>query len=90
MRGDAFLRASFEQAGLALRAHVYLSSHDQMRTKIPSALAEGRCGEQGWIRTTEAFASDLQSDSFNHSETCPYGRTQWTRTINLALIRRVL
>lgn len=29
MRGEAFLRASFGQAGLALRAHAYLSSHNQ-------------------------------------------------------------
>ena len=32
-------------------------------------------GGGGWIRTTEARASDLQSDPFGHSGTPPEGRT---------------
>lgn len=30
-----------------------------------------RNGGQGWIRTNDAFAPDLQSSAFNHSATCP-------------------
>ncbi len=32
-------------------------------------------GGGGWIRTTEAYASDLQSDPFGHSGTPPKGGT---------------
>ena len=32
-------------------------------------------GGGGWIRTTEAHASDLQSDPFGHSGTPPKGGT---------------
>ena len=39
-----------------------------------TALAEAASsGGGGWIRTTEAFASDLQSDPFGHSGTPPKG-----------------
>ena len=37
--------------------------------------AEIILGGGGWIRTTEARASDLQSDPFGHSGTPPEGRT---------------
>ena len=47
-------------------------------------------GGGGWIRTTEARASDLQSDPFGHSGTPPEGRTfsrcqGWVSTLNFPL-----
>ena len=39
------------------------------------ALYSAFSGGGGWIRTTEAFASDLQSDPFGHSGTPPEGGT---------------
>ena len=41
----------------------------------PSSPAGFNLGGGGWIRTTEARASDLQSDPFGHSGTPPEGRT---------------
>ena len=41
-------------------------------SKTPAAII---LGGGGWIRTTEARASDLQSDPFGHSGTPPEGRT---------------
>lgn len=40
-------------------------------TLKPPGKAKHVCGGGGWIRTSEAFASDLQSDPFGHSGTPP-------------------
>ncbi len=43
-----------------------------LQTKLPVSPATPygvKNGAGGWIRTTEAFASDLQSDPFGHSGT---------------------
>ena len=42
-------------------------------SKTP-ALMCGSFGGSGWIRTTEAYAADLQSVPFGHSGTLPYIR----------------
>ena len=45
-----------------------------------------RYGGGGWIRTTEAFASDLQSDPFGHSGTPPKGDVLSLRALCLSTI----
>lgn len=59
------------------------SAHDEIRTRGLSLTKGMRylcatwaysvvfgCG-QGWIRTSVAYATVLQTASFNHSDTCP-------------------
>ena len=57
-----------------------LGQQASLHIPIPTGAAfnAAQCGKHGgggWIRTTEAFASDLQSDPFGHSGTPPRGRT---------------
>ena len=39
--------------------------------KLAPAISRGAFGGSGWIRTTEANATDLQSAPFGHSGTLP-------------------
>ena len=50
------------------------------------ATQTSKLGGGGWIRTTEAFASDLQSDPFGHSGTPPKGGTLSGRAALLSTI----
>ena len=53
---------------------------------VPVRWISNLTGGGGWIRTTEAFASDLQSDPFGHSGTPP---TKYqTSSLTLALLHR--
>ena len=42
------------------------------KVKIPVTYVTRIFGGRGWIRTTEANATDLQSAPFGHSGTLPY------------------
>ena len=50
------------------RHNMYSLHHLPRKTQLSTYLGGG-----GWIRTTEARASDLQSDPFGHSGTPPKG-----------------
>ena len=55
--------AGIEPASSAWKAEVLPLNYTRLTT-----------GGGGWIRTTEAYASDLQSDPFGHSGTPPETR----------------
>lgn len=48
--------------------------NDQCKFKVIPRLNGG----ERWIRTTEALASDLQSDPFDRSGTSPSGYLSWS------------
>ena len=62
--------AGIEPASSAWKAEVLPLYHTRMN---PIASGGG-----GWIRTTEACASDLQSDPFGHSGTPPNFLLEWS------------
>ena len=77
--------AGIEPASLAWKAEVLplnytrgifpgTTRHNAQESQCFSPL-NANIGGGGWIRTTEARASDLQSDPFGHSGTPPRGRT---------------
>ncbi len=69
--------AGIEPASSAWKAEVLPLNYTRNATRLcwqPAKLATRYlllCGGGGWIRTTEAYASDLQSDPFGHSGTPP-------------------
>ena len=75
--------AGIEPAQPAWKAGVLPLNYTRLIFSALSALIPLRTstGGGGWIRTTEACASDLQSDPFGHSGTPPIrtrrGRLPW-------------
>jgi hypothetical protein len=70
--------AGIEPASLAWKAKVLPLNYTRFILTLPTYLAhqvDSLYGGGGWIRTTEAYASDLQSDPFGHSGTPPKGGT---------------
>ena len=68
--------AGIEPAPSAWKAEVLPLNYTRIRHRHPNVTRErrspvGLCGGGGWIRTSEAFASDLQSDPFGRSGTPP-------------------
>ena len=72
--------AGIEPAQPAWKAGVLPLNYTRLNLLRPSAPLKSY-GGGGWIRTTEAYASDLQSDPFGHSGTPPKrsskGRIPW-------------
>ena len=68
--------AGIEPAPSAWKAEVLPLNYTRLQTRLPqchplAAISVCLCGGGGWIRTSEAFASDLQSDPFGRSGTPP-------------------
>ena len=80
--------AGIEPASSAWKAEVlplnYTRAKRPPRTPAMPAGPNLSFGGGGWIRTTEAFASDLQSDPFGHSGTPP-GKSPASSAIALPL-----
>ncbi len=77
----------FGATPLSLRYNMYSLHHLLRKTQLYNYLGGG-----GWIRTTEARASDLQSDPFGHSGTPPKGGilSGWAGTLSTASSNKII
>ena len=65
--------AGIEPAYSAWKADVLPLNYTRLKHPLNKYSLHAINGGGGWIRTTEACASDLQSDPFSHSGTPPQG-----------------